>query len=117
MRRILVDIARRKRRLKHGGERRRQPLHPELVAAPEPDQELLALDEALTQLAAEDPVKAQLIQLRFFAGLTNEQAAAVLGISAITAKRYWRYARAWLHRAVSGSDADPSRPDRRADFS
>ena len=69
-----------------------------------PDQELLALDEALTKLAATDPFKAQLIQLRFFAGLSNEEAAAVLGVSAITAKRHWRYARAWLHRAVSGPD-------------
>ena len=65
---------------------------------------MLALDEALARLAAEDPVKARLVELRFFAGLGLEDAAAALGVSAPTAKRYWRYARAWLHRAVSGGD-------------
>ena len=63
--------------------------------------DLLALDEAMTRLAAEDPVRARLVQLRFYAGLSNEEAAKVLGISGVTAKRYWRYARAWLHREIS----------------
>ncbi len=69
------------------------------------DKDLLALDDAMTRLAAEDPLRARLVQLRFFAGLSNEEAARVLGISGVTAKRYWRYARAWLHREVrKGND-------------
>jgi hypothetical protein len=71
-----------------------------------PPHELLALDEALAQLAVEDPVKARLVELRFFAGLTLEEAGKALGVSAITAKRYWRFTRAWLHREVAG-DNDP----------
>jgi DNA-directed RNA polymerase specialized sigma24 family protein len=73
------------------------------VAAPTPDEELLALDEALTQLAALDARKAQLVELRFFAGLTSDQAAAVLGISPTTADRDWAFVRAWLRDAVRGS--------------
>jgi DNA-directed RNA polymerase specialized sigma24 family protein len=75
-----------------------------------PNTDLIALDEALTKLAARDPLKAQLVQLRFFGGLSNEQAAAALGVSAVTAKRYWRYARAWLHRAVNGRDEPSASP-------
>jgi DNA-directed RNA polymerase specialized sigma24 family protein len=71
-------------------------------AAPEQDDELLALDEALTRLAALDPPYARLVELRYFAGLTGEQAAAALGISAPTADRWWAYARAWLHAEVRG---------------
>ena len=73
------------------------------MAAPTPDDELLTLDEALTQLAALDVRKAQLVELRFFGGLTNDQAAAVLGISPTTADRDWAFARAWLRDAVRGS--------------
>jgi DNA-directed RNA polymerase specialized sigma24 family protein len=69
-----------------------------------PDQNLLALDEALARLAAEDPIRARLVELRFYAGLTNDEAARILGISAVTAKRYWRYARAWLHREMGKGD-------------
>jgi RNA polymerase sigma factor (TIGR02999 family) len=94
MRRILIDNARRKRTAKHGGGLQRQEM--EAVAAPEPDEELLAIDEALEKLAAQDPVKARLVELRYFAGLTGEQAAEVLGISPTTADRHWSYARAWL---------------------
>jgi RNA polymerase sigma factor (sigma-70 family) len=72
------------------------------VAAPEPDDELLALDEALELLAAQDPQKARLVELRYFAGLTGEQAAEVLGISAATADRHWAYAKACLQNAVCG---------------
>ena len=79
----------------------RQPL--DAVAAPEPDENLLALDEALKKLAAQDPVKAKLVELRYFAGLTSDQAAEVLGIAASTADRHWVYARAWL-RAEVGRD-------------
>jgi RNA polymerase sigma factor (TIGR02999 family) len=100
MRRILIDQARPKRRQKRGGDRGRQPL--EAVVAPEPDGELLALDEALAKLAAVDPVKGRLVELRYFAGLTGEQAAQVLGISPTTADHYWVYARAWLQTEVRG---------------
>jgi RNA polymerase sigma factor (TIGR02999 family) len=101
MRRILIDNARRKQAQKRGGERVRQPLPS--VAAPEPDQELLALDEALGALAQSDPAKARLVELRYFASLTGDQAAEILGISPTTADRWWAYARAWLHARVRGS--------------
>ena len=94
MRRILVDRARQKRRLRHGGDLQRVPLSE--VAAETPPDDLLALDEALTRFAALDPVKAELVKLRYFAGLSEEEAAAALGISRATASRYWTYARAWL---------------------
>jgi RNA polymerase sigma factor (TIGR02999 family) len=100
MRRILVDHVRRKRAQKRGGGLHQQPL--ESVAAPEPDEDLVALDEALEKLAAQDPLKAQLVELRYFAGLTGEQAAEVLGISPTTADRHWAYARAWLRAEVLG---------------
>jgi RNA polymerase sigma factor (TIGR02999 family) len=98
MRRILIDNARRKRSQKRGGGRQRQPL--DAVAAPEPDEDLLALDEALKKLADKDPVKARLVELRYFAGLTGEQTAEMLGISPTTADRHWAYARAWLRAEV-----------------
>src|SRR5262249_39151643 len=101
MRHIRIDQARRMKTHKHGGNVQRREL--EEVAAPAPDDELLALDGALTQLAELDARKAQLVELRFFAGLTNDQAAAVLGISPTTADRDWAFARAWLRHAVRGS--------------
>jgi RNA polymerase sigma factor (TIGR02999 family) len=94
MRHILIDNARRKLAEKHGGGRQRMELDD--VASTEPDDELIALDEALKKLAAQDPVKGRLVELRYFAGLTGEQAAGVLGISPSTADRHWAYARAWL---------------------
>ena len=100
MRRILIDNARRKQAEKRGGGLQRQPL--EAVAEPEPDDELLALDEALEKLAVKDPQKAQLVELRYFAGLTGEQAAEVLGIAPTTADRHWAYARVWLQAEVRG---------------
>jgi RNA polymerase sigma factor (TIGR02999 family) len=100
MRRILIDSARRKKALKHGGDRVRQPLDDAI--APEKCDELLALDEALCKLAARDPEKARLVELRYFAGLTGEEAAKVLGISPATADRHWAYARAWLQTEVRG---------------
>jgi RNA polymerase sigma factor (TIGR02999 family) len=108
MRRILVEAARKKRRQKHGGQFHRADLDVAFLAAPIPQDDILALDEALTKLAAEDPFKAQLIQLRFFGGLSNEEAAEILGVAAVTAKRHWRYARAWLHREVSGTAEPPT---------
>jgi RNA polymerase sigma factor (TIGR02999 family) len=106
MRRILVENARRKRREKHGGGRLRVDLDEATMVGRMPPEDLLALDEAMTRLAADDPIKARLVQLRFFAGLSLEEASEVLGISAVTAKRYWRYAKAWLHREVAG-EGDP----------
>jgi RNA polymerase sigma factor (TIGR02999 family) len=105
MRRILIERARKKLRRIHGGGRRRQELHPDLVAAPEAGEELLALDAALAKLAERDPVKARLVELRYFAGLTGDQAAQILGISPKTADRYWVYARAWLRREMGGDEA------------
>jgi RNA polymerase sigma factor (TIGR02999 family) len=101
MRRILVDNARRKRRPKHGGDRRRIDLDGSaLLEDVPPSDDLIALDEALTKLAAEEPVKAKLVQLRYFAGLTVPQAAELLGLSTATAERYWTYARTWLYCAL-----------------
>lgn len=100
MHRILVDIARAKRSEKRGGIRARMPL--EDFAALRPDEELLVLHEALDQLAVDDPLKAQLVELRYFAGLTGDQAADVLGISPSTADRHWAFARAWLQTQVRG---------------
>jgi RNA polymerase sigma factor (TIGR02999 family) len=100
MRRILIESARRKQTRKRGGGAAREPLDD--LPAPEPDEHLLALDEALEKLAATDPQKARLVELRYFAGLTGEQAAEVLGISPTTADRHWAYARAWLQAEVRG---------------
>jgi RNA polymerase sigma factor (TIGR02999 family) len=96
MRRVLIDKARRKRAEKHGGRLERQDLEAIDVAAPPPHEDLLALDQALAKLEAEDHVKAQLVKLRYFAGLTEEDAGKVLGLSRATVQRHWRYAKAWL---------------------
>lgn len=106
MRQILVENARAKGRAKRGGGRRRE--HPDLdaLAAGGPAEDLLALHDALEQFAAHDPVKARLVELRFFAGLTLEQAAACLDISPSTADRAWRYARAWLSAAMAGDESE-----------
>ena len=100
MRRILVEQARRKRSVKHGGEYLRVDLDDRLVCSV-PAGQLLALDEALKRFDQEDPQKARLVKLRFFAGLSIEEAAETLGISRATASRHWTYARAWLHDALS----------------
>jgi RNA polymerase sigma factor (TIGR02999 family) len=102
MRRILVENARRKRTAKRGGGRARQELDVERLAAPEPREDLLALDEALTRLAAADPRAAELVQLRYFAGLTLPESARLLNISPRSADRLWAYARAWLHQELQG---------------
>jgi RNA polymerase sigma factor (TIGR02999 family) len=105
MRRILVDNARRKRCARHGGELERVDLAAIQVAAPVPDEdEVLAVHEALDELAALDPRKAELVKLRFFVGLNFAEAAEVLGISEVTAKRDWAFARAWLYRRSRGGD-------------
>jgi RNA polymerase sigma factor (TIGR02999 family) len=97
MRRILIEDARRKQRLKRGGDRRRVDLDQVEALVSAPGDDLLALDEALDQFAAEDPKKAELVKLRFYGGLSVEEAASCLGISRATADRYWAYARAWLY--------------------
>jgi RNA polymerase sigma factor (TIGR02999 family) len=100
MRRILIDNARRKKYLRHGGGAERVNLGLDLAASMDDDQ-LLALHEALDRLGEHDAEKAQVVKLRFFAGLTNEQAAKVLGVSEPTVKRHWAYARAWLFREMN----------------
>lgn len=100
MRRILVERARRRRRLKRGGGRRRLSLDGVDPAGAAPSLDLLALDEALTHLAEEDPHKARLVELRYFAGLSLEEAAGCLGVSRATASRAWTYARAWLYERL-----------------
>jgi RNA polymerase sigma factor (TIGR02999 family) len=101
MRRILVDNARHKASLKCGGNQVRHELDDVLhLAAAAPDEDVLAVDEALARLAVKDPVKAELVKLRYFAGFTTAEAAQLLGISVATADRYWTYARAWLHREI-----------------
>ncbi len=107
MRRILVEQARHKRRLKHGGERRRVDLDSACSATEPPSLDLLALDEALTTLTEFEPVKADLVKLRFFAGLTMPEAAAALGISLATAERYWTFARSWLYAELADHSPNP----------
>lgn len=102
MRRILVENARRKKRIKHGGAIARVDVEPDLLGTEETADELLVLDAALEKLTQVDPVKGRLVELRYFAGLTSDQAAAILGISPSTADRHWVYARAWLRREVEG---------------
>jgi RNA polymerase sigma factor (TIGR02999 family) len=109
MRRILVENTRRKRSLKRGGDRRRLDRDVEQHVEVERSEPLLALDEALNRFEARDPAKAQLVKLRYFAGMTIEQAAETLCISVTTANRWWSYARAWLHEEIRRG-GDPSAP-------
>jgi RNA polymerase sigma factor (TIGR02999 family) len=104
MRRILIDNARRKRRPKHGGDRRRVELDEVVAVAQTHDDDLLALDEALTRLAAQEPAKAELVKLRYFTGMSLEECAGMLGISLATAKRHWAFARAWLFAAINDAN-------------
>jgi RNA polymerase sigma factor (TIGR02999 family) len=110
MRRILVENARRKRSEKHGGGLRRVDLDgADRPAADEAHaDDLLALDEALTRLAAEDHIKAELVKLRYFAGLSVAEAGSVLGISRASADRYWRFAKVWLYSALNPPDSSDS---------
>jgi RNA polymerase sigma factor (TIGR02999 family) len=109
MRRILVESARKRGRFKRGGKNHRVDLAKVELTVNEPPDELLALDEALTRFAAEHAEKAQLVKLRYFGGLTHEQAAEALRISTSTADRYWAFARAWLYREMA-SEGAPRRP-------
>jgi RNA polymerase sigma factor (TIGR02999 family) len=107
MRRILVENARRKRRLRHGGQFHRVPLEEADVAIepPEAGLDLIELDAALESFAVEEPRKAELVKLRYFAGLPEQEAADVLGISRPTAARWWAFARAWLYERMQGEEA------------
>jgi RNA polymerase sigma factor (TIGR02999 family) len=102
MRRILVESARHKGRLKHGGGLQRVDVDAQDVPVRPPPEEILALDEALTRLAAEDPDAARVVDLHFFAGLSIEEAAEALGVSRATAYRQWTYAKGWLRLAIGG---------------
>jgi RNA polymerase sigma factor (TIGR02999 family) len=106
MRRIVVESARRKNRLRHGGGRERVEVELSELPTRLPPDDLIALDDALARLEQLDPVKARLVTLRYFAGLTVEQAADVLNISRVTAHRYWTFARAWLHQQMTGVEPD-----------
>lgn len=101
MRRILVENARRKQRIKHGGDRQREEVDLIEIEAAEPREDLIALDAALDKLAAEDRTAAELVQLRYFAGLTIAEIAEAMDISPRTADRTWVFAKAWLHRELS----------------
>jgi RNA polymerase sigma factor (TIGR02999 family) len=109
MRRILIENARRKQRYKHGADRQRIDLDNSEISIEDPSTDLIALDEALTKLAEEEPDVAELVKMRYFAGLTLEQSAAVLGISRRTADRYWAYARAWLYQQITRAEKPPSK--------
>ncbi len=112
MRNILVDQARRKAMIKHGGDRKRLEFADADLAIEPPGDDVIALDEALSQLEEEEPEAGEIVTLLHFAGLTSEEAAEVLQVSASTVKRRWRFARAWLYRVLAGVDADEvGRPD------
>jgi RNA polymerase sigma factor (TIGR02999 family) len=106
MRRIVVETARRKKRAKHGGGRERAEVELDDLPTRLPPEDLLALDEALDRLEQLDPVKARLVNLRYFAGMTIEQAALALNISRVSAHRYWTFARAWLHQQMTGAQPE-----------
>jgi RNA polymerase sigma factor (TIGR02999 family) len=103
MRRILIENARRKRAVRHGGGQAKLDIQEIEIAAPAKDDELLAVDEALDKLASRDLQKAELVKLRYFVGLTTEEAAEVLGISVPTADRWWNFSRAWLFEEIERS--------------
>jgi RNA polymerase sigma factor (TIGR02999 family) len=104
MRRILVESARRKSRLKHGCDHQRIDLDSCCLVSDAPSLDLVALDEALSRLAETEPAKVELVKLRFFAGLTMPEAAAVLDISLATAERYWTFAKSWLYAELAGDE-------------
>ncbi len=112
MRRILIEAARRKHRLRHGGGRARVELDPDLVALPEPREDLLALDDALDRLDALDRRKCDVVHLRYFAGCTIEETATALGVSLTTVKDDWLWARAWLRRDMDEAGGARYREDR-----
>jgi RNA polymerase sigma factor (TIGR02999 family) len=102
MRHILIDRARRKKTRRHGGDYQRVQLEDLDLAAPSADDQLLAVNEALDKLALEHPIQAEVVKLRYFGGLTNEEVSDVLGISVSTVKNYWTFSRAWLLNEIQG---------------
>src|SRR5262245_5676428 len=106
MRRLLVEQARRKKRRKHGGDRQRLSLEVAESLLQAPSEDLLALDEALARLTAHDPIKAEVVKLRFFAGLTMPEVARSLDLSLATVERYWTYARTWLYAELADEDPE-----------
>ncbi len=104
MRRILIDHARKKKSKKRGGDRNRVDFMDADIMAEESPDDLIAVDEALTKLSEAEPTTAELVKLRFYAGLTFEQAAELLDISPTSARRHWKYARAWLYGKISSQD-------------
>jgi len=106
MRRILIDRARQKRALRHGGGQQRVDLEEVDRALSGNDDQLLAVNEALDKLAAQHPLESEVVKLRYFVGMTNEEAAAALGISARSAKYYWTHARAWLYHAITSASGN-----------
>src|SRR5262249_18343708 len=110
LRRILVENARRQRRLKHAGREAAQAPAEARPLAPPPREDLLAVDDALTRLAATDRAAADLVQLRYFGGLSIPEAAEALGISPRTAERLWTYARAWLRQQIENAERDDAAP-------
>ncbi len=113
MRRILVDRARRRQRIRHGGDLERAELELDLIQSAEPDDRILAIHEALEALEAVDPLKAKLVKLKYFVGLENKEAAEALDISLSSVERYWAYSKAWLmkeirHKTATGEKVDPS---------
>lgn len=112
MRRILIDNARRKHALRHGGGKQRVDIEEVEIAAIAKDEELLDMNEALEKFVALDPQKAELVKLRYFVGLTIDESAQILGISVPTAKRWWAYSRAWLYRQIQTDASDGAKPKR-----
>ena len=108
MRRILIDRARRKRAARHGGGQQRVDIQEMDLASPDSDEQLLAVSDALDKLAVAHKVEAELVKLRYFVGMTNDEAAEVLGIAPRTAKYHWTHARAWLYREITGSKNLPA---------
>jgi len=103
MRRILIDRARRKLRIRHGGNLERVDLEEQELAAPAQDQQLVAVHEALDILAKSHPVQAEVVKLRYFVGMTNEETAEVIGVSVATVKNYWTFARTWIFNEIKES--------------
>jgi RNA polymerase sigma factor (TIGR02999 family) len=103
MRRILIDCARRKLTQRHGGGYQRVNIELQDLAAPDIDQQMLSVHEVLDSLAKDHPIQADVIKLRYFAGMTNEETAQVLGITVPSAKNYWTFARAWIRKEIAKS--------------
>ena len=103
MRRILIERARRRRAVRHGGDYQRVDLEEDMLASPEDDEQLLALNDALWKLELKHPVQARVVKLRYFAGMSNEEIANLLGVSLSTVKNYWFFSKAWLFREIKNA--------------